>query len=268
MQTYSSNIKKVLSIDWDYFVNASATDRLMYFPDGNSESISGALSDIIWSTRYNFKGKKDIRDFKVKSAYSTLRKFLKYINPHETKVLIAESHGRIYPFLKNSMDSDNDLFDITNIDFHHDIYPYNGVLGDGLTCGNWLRKLMEEKIVSNVTWVRQEDSDIEDVEDIEVVKGFTINSTTDFNIITKNKYDLIFLCKSRIWSPPHLDTRFISLSHRLIDSVPGTQILRVEDRENWVLVDRMKKVKEMLSSPKMRSLYADDELFKSFKKVP
>ena len=36
-------MKRILSLDWDYFVNATAAQRYTLFPDGGNENISYEL---------------------------------------------------------------------------------------------------------------------------------------------------------------------------------------------------------------------------------
>lgn len=43
----------VLSIDWDYFIDADIETRMQLFPDTPSEKYSVSLQNFIWSSRYS-----------------------------------------------------------------------------------------------------------------------------------------------------------------------------------------------------------------------
>ena len=45
-------MKRFLSIDWDFFVDATMTQRLVMFPDGGNESLGTTFSNYIWDTLY------------------------------------------------------------------------------------------------------------------------------------------------------------------------------------------------------------------------
>ena len=105
-------ILKVLSVDWDYFVNVNSTQRALYFPVGGTENITGKLSDFIWASRYasSIKSKEmskekykdrireSILDFKVRKEYYQLRKLFKNLSMH-THVMVTDSHVGMYDFL-------------------------------------------------------------------------------------------------------------------------------------------------------------------------
>lgn len=245
MQKCSSHVpvKRVLSVDWDYFVEANSFERFTYFPDGNSEYISPILSDFIWKSRYDCE--KELKDFKIKKEYNQFRKLLKSINPN-IPVIVTESHGDMYNYIKD-LDSifniDNLKFDIDNIDFHHDIYNGKNILN----CGNWLRILISELKTNIVTWIRHEDSDIpEPMPYIDTLHG--INHLIDFNYVINKEYDALFLCKSRIWSPPHLDSRFISIVKLIKDRFINAKIYK----EKGILKDRIKEIQKL-------SVYSKEE---------
>ena len=99
--------------------------------------------------------------------------------------------------------SPDEEVELINVDFHHDMYITGG---DNLDCGNWLRFFKDLYPDANITWVRREDSDIESLEG-----DFPYKHTTDISVV-KGDFDLVFLCFSSPWTPPHLKTYFNKMS--------------------------------------------------------
>jgi len=95
---------------------------------------------------------------------------------------------------------------IVNIDFHHDYYHYYSG-GDTYNCGNWLRRLIEERPDAKVKWIRRKDSQIYSLEG-----EFPFEHTTDLKSIFKENFDYVFICRSPEWSPPHLSKKFEELA--------------------------------------------------------
>ena len=79
---------------------------------------------------------------------------------------------------------------IVNIDFHHDYYHFfRG--GNYLNCGNWLRRVLEERPETRVKWIRREDSQIHSLEG-----EVPFEHTTELQSIFHRYYDLVFICRS------------------------------------------------------------------------
>lgn len=191
-------IYNVLSIDWDYFSNATLSQRLRLFPDGGNENIGSLLSNIVWGTRY-VSGEL-VQTGLDKRALSVLTSVLRKTSP-DCLMMVADSHKHAYDFILDSMEEDCvSHINLVNIDFHHDLYD----LGDSnLNCGNWLRLLMKDydSEYDKFSWVKREDSDTDGV-DLSRLQIASIESIKDV------EWDLIFVCRSNVWSPPHLDKYF------------------------------------------------------------
>ena len=43
---------KVLSIDWDYFIKATANEREFMFPDGGNEDLPESVQNSVWASHY------------------------------------------------------------------------------------------------------------------------------------------------------------------------------------------------------------------------
>ena len=187
----------ILSIDFDYFADCDSAFRAMHFPDGGNE-YNSLLNNIVWSGNYasGRLNKEPIESIGV------LEKKLDYVcgilqQQMPDKILIADSHTHAYEFVKNNCNDIDGYVDLYNIDYHPDTYNSGD---DEVHCGNWLKKLLVEKIVDDAFWIAREDSEAE-------TDKFLI--PTKLEEIDGIDFDLIFICRSGWWSPPHLDDIFI-----------------------------------------------------------
>lgn len=198
----------ILSIDWDFFMDVSDMERTMYFPDGGNEGIGLGVSTMVWLTRYLYNSLEDIG---VVKEYETLLEKLSEYGP--VKVIITDSHKWMA-----TMCEDIEQINIWNIDFHHDAF------GDGpLNCGNWVNVLKREKDVT-VKWIGREDS-------LEDRDGLTERCSWEE---LPEEVDWIYLCRSSVWSPPHLDGLFCRLAEEVEDICQG--IVEIEPlalRSRW-----------------------------------
>ena len=224
----------VLSIDWDYFINASIGERLELFPDGGNENLPDGLGQLIWSGRYI-----DGRLNNIKTDTKAIRRLKKCIRNQSLllETMIVDSHRYAYDFIKDYMfQHDYDSVNLVNIDFHHDVYDFGT---DEVDCGNWLRILMKdlEDSDSKFTWVCREDSD-----DLRL-ELFDLEKTTSLDIIDEDDWDIIFICRSGMWSPPHLDKNFMDCFKWLLEY--GGY---VRYQESIMKKSRMSGMKELINS--------------------
>ena len=101
-------------------------------------------------------------------------------------------------------DSNYDTINIDHLDMHHDIFSDNQ---DSLNCGNWL-SFIKEEMNTNVTWIANPISKEVyglDGKEFDVVR-------TDLKEIQNHTWNMIFLCRSDNWLPPHLDGYFEDLA--------------------------------------------------------
>lgn len=184
---------KILSIDWDYFLNIQEPDIYCYFPEEENN---------IWSKCY----RKYPKLLDIKINQNNLNYIRKLINKQEIKkVYIADEHTGIYSLIvSRSLTEDKKDINIINIDAHHDVYC--SILGDDweLFCGNWLLKLYQKEYLKvDSTWIGH------DISYEFGIAPYIDCQTTNLNIIKNNKFDMIFICKSAYYTPPHLDKYFI-----------------------------------------------------------
>lgn len=186
---------RILSIDFDYFVDTDMNTRLMYFPDGN-DNLSIEMNKFIWDIHY--RDKEDLKNIGIIKDYDTMCEFLNTLKTG--RFLYADSHREIEKFF-SEIRPDEDL-ELINVDFHHDMFVTGG---NELDCGNWLRFLVELKPDAKITWIRREDSDTDSL-----FGEFPYNHTSDISKV-HGEFDLVFICFSSPWSPPHLYDKFIDM---------------------------------------------------------
>lgn len=187
---------RLLSIDFDYFVDADEIMRTLNFPDGN-DSYPKQLNNFIWDNCIRFC--PDISKIGVIKDYDFMCEFLKnHKHLSSDRVIATDSHREIEKFFDKVV-KPNEPLDLVHIDYHHDIFVTGG---NKLDCGNWLRFLMDLKPDTNVLWVRREDSDT-----TSFFGDFPYPDTTDITKV-QGEFDYIFLCFSSPWTPPHLYEKF------------------------------------------------------------
>lgn len=143
--------KRVLSIDFDYFLDTDLSTRNEKFPDGIDEIPLEEL-DKQWGHFYNTY--PEIKDIGVTDKFYTVCRALKRMT--RGVVVISNSHKDIWDNVFNLI-SPEDEIEVTNIDFHHDNYISGG---NKVDCANWVRHLMNERPNTELTWIRRSDSEV------------------------------------------------------------------------------------------------------------
>ena len=216
----------ILSLDFDYFLKFENDDTsvLSKFPDGTEAFLQ--FNDAVWATHLAYKEVED-KIKTVKCNEYELAKVSVFLNAckADIPVMIANSHVNIYDFILSHAKTGQELR-ILNLDFHHDAYNTS----QELNCGNWVLKLKERTanpvlyqwITSDNGWKTSEGTIPRFVQEAYRFKSFVeyLSWNKDY------KPDLIFLCRSDVWVPPHLDGYFDKLmrfaaSH--FDNVIGEQ---------------------------------------------
>ena len=255
---------KVLSVDWDYFVDTEMGPRVKYFPDGGSEDIPIDIQDFIWTMRYT-QYKDEL--LSIKSDRSQLFLFNKILNnclpihlTGITDLLICDSHKNIYGFIISTIknietligESFNLNLEIINIDFHHDLYNIRDVDSNRISqvdCGNWVWQLFKYFLSDNgmvkYKWIRRETSDMREYD--MACDRFKDNSCIDISndigitddVLNFNP-DIVFICRSMEWSPPHLDRSFIRQTKRLCyqDKFWNTMVEQDIFKNRWRSISR------------------------------
>lgn len=191
---------KVLSIDWDYFFDCTMNDRLDMFPDGADENLAKVIQNAVWSLHYSSYDRlididvsavllEQVRSLIIKTCDST------------TKGVYFDSHKHLYEAVMQNT-APNDSVEVINIDFHHDTYS-SGL--EEVDCGNWVNCLGEKRTLT-YKWVKRCDSDCDRLNISKSINHMMVTSLYKFLKSCQIKhFDMIYLCRSSPWSPPHLD---------------------------------------------------------------
>lgn len=200
----------VLSIDFDFFQKVPTDTIVQCFPDGHD--FGNELAQIIWTAHYgNPHDWKKLLHIKPATQYiADIRKIIQNnAKQGPYKAMITNSHAHIYNFIQDEKQEHGyDNINIVNIDMHHDMFDEN----TEITCGNWLYHIIKNNPNTNVTWIANNVSNELfpcPNDNIQII-------IEDFNGIQNTHWDLIFLCRSDLWTPPHLDRKFISLAKTIM----------------------------------------------------
>ncbi len=210
-------ILHVLSIDFDLFQNVDEDTVAFFYPDGID--LPTDLSSLVWMSRYiTTGGQKRMKNI---TANTKMLKALKNLIRKSTRktmpdVMICNSHVNIYDFIHSRLDdSCYDGLAIDHLDMHHDMFNDN----DQLDCGNWLSYIKEETN-TDITWVANPAS-----RELYALEGQEFDIIrTDFEDIKGHTWDMIFLCRSDNWLPPHLDGYFEDFAGFLVKHSTNCQI--------------------------------------------
>ena len=184
---------RILSIDFDYFIDTDIDTRNFKFPDGVDDKPEERLKRD-WGVMYSKY--PEIADIEVIGQFYFM---CGYLYSKEFKgVYVADSHKEIECLIKRI--NPEEEVDVVHIDFHHDNYISGG---NTLDCANWVRHLMNKKPDTNIVWIRREDSEIESL-----TGEFPYAHTTDIISCLEGDFDYLFLCFSPEWTPPHLRPLF------------------------------------------------------------
>ena len=195
----------VLSIDWDYFVDADAIERSKRFPDIPNEKYLPVLQDTIWTSRY--AEDDSLLNIGVKPVAYSVADALEEMEDIPL-VVVCDSHKWAYTFtVQRLQETGNKQINLLNLDFHHDC---RGDIKE-LDCGNWVSVLMSE-YRGKWRWVGWKDSyKTGKPRNLKFLTGF------DMSMIMDIQWDLVFICRSNMWSPPHLDDVFTDVFQPVTD---------------------------------------------------
>lgn len=218
-----SKTLKVLSIDYDYFVDANESQVLNLFPD--SIDLSPSLSAQVWDTHYMIHG-DEIRSIGLRSD-----EYDKMINRLKNEItsdlcVFSYTHKDIVQCIEDlTRDCAVDKIIINHIDTHPDTGP---LISDKFNCGNWVTYLKDKYDSVGIRWISNVNLFM-----IQRVNGELL-SNIKFGIdkLTHIKhYDLIFLCRSDQWVPPHLDQKFADMVYAVRDARSMGIVASLEPRK-------------------------------------
>lgn len=195
---------RVLSIDFDFFQDTTQEIIQNYYPDG--ADLNTVLSEIVWVSKYisyqNFKGRETLKEVTInKHLFQQIQQIIQRQRTL-TPCVIAQSHVHIYDQLIERI-AETQKAEIYHIDFHHDYQNGN----QEVDCGNWLGKFVEHHPETDVVWFTRENA-------LQAYGSYpALERCIQFDLqsIMDQTFDLVFLCRSDAWLPPHLDVYFDDL---------------------------------------------------------
>jgi hypothetical protein len=216
-------LMRVLSIDWDYFVEE---DPMLDW--GHRED--GIFLDMMWKIRrIDGKDMRKLAPFRgneVELAASFFRMMLKGYD-----LSVAESHLAILDVIGDERD-----LEIINIDAHHDIF-YRQPCCDldvnsednikRIDCGCWAGHLIHQGRVTSYTqvypeWRRKLPENYNGKAKWIDSHGCKSKFVFGPPPLKWKQVDKIFVCRSGCWSPPEYDARFT----RFVKLLGATKALR------------------------------------------
>lgn len=202
---------KVLSIDFDYFLRAVDPKAWNFFPDSHCE-FGTELQTVIWSSIYASAARNG---FKMEELFGVdqakLDQVMAFLQEHPAcEVIAADSHVRIFSVITDALEHRKLLtgthpgpIDLAHIDDHHDSRPLD--TPDQVDCGNWVTALHKQRLIHSVKWYCNDESSTECInKKVEVRKDLN-------EALAQGPFDIIFLCRSGAFVPPHLDDAFAQL---------------------------------------------------------
>ena len=194
---------RVLSVDFDYFQKLPSRDILYDYPDG--VDLPTSITSAIWASHYAF-GKTRENLLKVqadKEGLKHLRGLLGKCKGNEA-VMVVQSHKHIYDFIMdNYICGGASSVEVYNVDMHHDMFSEK----ETVDCGNWAYHIKKDIKGSKIYWIAHEFSE-EAYGKKPALRGKTYY---DLSVLDDKEFDMIFVCRSDSWLPPHLDNEFAKL---------------------------------------------------------
>ena len=180
----------ILSVDFDYFIMLLLEERARFFLKGGStpDQLSA-----LWAEQY--ARYPELRGIGVADEYY-------YLKPSWKGWLGPRAASQTHRAIKDSIDRiPRELpLRIVNIDFHHDYYHYFSG-SDYCNCGNWLRRVMEERPPHSSKWIRGQ------ILKSAAWRAKSPEHTTDLRCVFTERLTASS-CRSPEWSPPHLSCMY------------------------------------------------------------
>ena len=200
-------VLRVLSIDFDYIMFPCIK---LY----NQYCVGKENDTQIWKKIFETFDESFL-DYDARALEQIFSLIVKNVQNGAQFIPIRE-HDEIISSLFSLENYENLMFDVTNIDFHHDLfYGEHDIAGtkcfNDSTCANWFGYLYVKNRVHNGTWVKAPNSfpyifaDIEPVEITELSMKDIPNIETDYNYV--------FFCLSPQWVPEKFHHLYDMICH-------------------------------------------------------
>lgn len=234
---------KVLSVDFDYFQKVTE-EQLALYPDGVDNSTS--ISEVVWSGHYLRHGEKLNKIGIMEDEFETLKRILLSLGS-DCPVMVVNSHKHIYNFVDKIHEWGEPL-SVVNVDMHHDFVNDN----DELDCGNWasyfFQKQQDKGGRLGFRWIANPISvptyGIENDPELEAFRNLIMPS---LKYIEGKEFDIVFLCRSDTWTPPHLDGYFTELCDLIKEHFDYVKLEKGIDKPRTSYLEIAKKVKGLMN---------------------
>lgn len=195
--------KRLLSIDWDYFIHTRKNNCGTYLENNRS------MIDL-WYKRY-IQGKargEDIQEafhlsHELDEFWDKIRKCFKFVK--SMKVYVSDSHALSYKIAR-----ENNCKAVYLFDAHADL-GYGSISSldsEEVNCSNWLGKLLKDKQIREAN-IFYSPYTVEKPEYFKAMNSIYNIGYCDFNKFEKCvTISAIHICRSGAWAPPWLDDRF------------------------------------------------------------
>ena len=194
----------VLSIDFDFFQIVDTATIFECYPDG--VDLPTKITEITWANHYQIPykdGREQLLRVTVddKLIKDTISIAINNAKNSNIPFLAANSHKHIYKFIEDEMHTGKYTgINIYNLDMHPDYKNKS----NKIDCGNWLGMAVKNFPNCKATWVINPISLDLTYEDN--YKG--LHRVKTLRTLKDIKFDMIYLCRSDSWTPPHLDDYF------------------------------------------------------------
>jgi hypothetical protein len=188
---------KVLSVDWDFFYPDSS------WYDWGSHEENPMCYELLWHTRSSSKtreGEMAVNHYNPSGTETFWDQILDTDNL--SHICITESHRRCYDLLRSLRG-----LELVNFDAHHD-YGYQQK--KKLDCSNWAFFCKKKKIISEYrliypTWRKEMPEN-----------DRKFKFPVSYELPKKEKYNIVFVCRSPCWTPPWADDKWLQFTKDLV----------------------------------------------------
>lgn len=196
---------RVLSIDFDYFQDTTRKTIMKCYPDGID--LPTEVTCAIWMSSYCKSSPEYelLRHVKINHDLLSTAKTVLNKQRDDIPVIIRQSHIGIYDEIRKRYPLGEKMY-VAHVDFHDDFGNENS-REKFIDCGNWLWHIIK-KYDAKLRWYTRNTSF-----DCYGIKYDEIPAIREslLPLLCEKQFDMVYLCRSDPWTPPHLDNSFDEL---------------------------------------------------------
>lgn len=194
----------LLSIDWDYFFDASSAVRMECFQPVASEDYGDNFTMFAWAACYGEHGER-LTGIGVKPVLADVLRLV----PETAPLYIYRSHLHAYDVF-SKFARKKDRITLLHIDEHPDTTQDGS---KNLHCGNWLLRFMASHTNRDNRFVWLSNGAYTG----DCPKNLEVCTSIDGTGLSDIRWDAVYIARSDVWSPPHLDSSFIKAFRPLFE---------------------------------------------------